>query len=244
MRVEHFPRQDVPPGVVPVEMLSPKDLIALGLDPVEVYRMQDELADMGLGLGISLKGLVRGVGRGIKGAAKGVFKGAKFVAKTAVKAAPIVLPVAAGGFLAVKYGPGVVSRVARLFKKKPSQVTEADMQRAGATPAVTPSVVEEVATRLTLPDIAAREQPKGDEKSLFDKALELVTRIGPAVPQVVAAAEQVKEVVAPTPAVAPQVTVTVPEGGGVQQAGVAAGGGMPGWLPLAAGLAALALFRR
>lgn len=264
MRASHVDYRNLPPGVIPLDQFTARDIRNMGYDPVQVYRMQEELAEMGLGLGFSIGGLIKGIGKGVVGAAKGVAKGVSTVAtkvvapaaKLALKAAPILLPVAGGAFLISKYGPALVSKAASLLKKAPDQLTEADVQAAQQAAAAMTETATQAVQQMAQPQVAptmfvststpAIEAAKKRGGLDLNKIMELVARTSQAVPQVQQAVESVREAVAPQ-APSTSVTVTAPGGGGeappVQQAGVA--GGIPGWVPLAAvGAVALLAFGR
>ena len=52
---------EVPPGTLPTNLLSDNDLRNCNLDPVHIRQLENELAEMGMGLGISIGGIWRGV---------------------------------------------------------------------------------------------------------------------------------------------------------------------------------------
>lgn len=91
-----YPDQ-VPRGVTPVGLLSDEQLRLCGYDPVTIRRMEEELAEMGLGLG--LEGIFGTLWKGVKGAAKGVAKGVTTVAKVAKPLAPVISTFVPGGRL-------------------------------------------------------------------------------------------------------------------------------------------------
>lgn len=79
---------EIPPGTVPSCMCSDQDLRNCGFDPAEVRQLENELSEMGLGLGISIGGIFRGIGK----VGKGIFKVGKTVVRTAVPVAASFIP--------------------------------------------------------------------------------------------------------------------------------------------------------
>ena len=79
---------EIPPGTIPSCMCSDQDLRDCGFDPVEVRQLENELAEMGLGLGLS--GIFGGIGRAFGKIGTGIFKVGKKIVKTAAPIAAMV----------------------------------------------------------------------------------------------------------------------------------------------------------
>ncbi len=187
----------IPPRVLPSTYVTDQDLRSLGLDAVAVRAAEDELAAMGLGLGIKIGKALGRVG--------------KVVLRTLPVAAGAVAPVAAGVIGAKE----LVPRIARLTRLVP--------RRAPSVPASSvrgPSVLRPVFEAARRPG-AVVTPPSAIVEKVAPKPKEVLKRIveaaAPIVPQVVAPepppAPPPPQPVAPaiTPmAITPPVTVTRP----------------------------------
>jgi hypothetical protein len=84
-------------------MCSDQDLRNCGFDPAEVRQLENELAEMGLGLGISIGGIFGGIGKAIGKVGSRAFKIGKGIVKTAVPIAASFVP---GGSQVLSLLPG------------------------------------------------------------------------------------------------------------------------------------------
>lgn len=237
-----YPDQ-VPRGVTPTGLLTDAQLRLCGYDPVMIRRMEDELAEMGLGLG--LEGIFGDIWKGVKGVAKGVAK----VGKTAVKVgAPIVSTFIPGGRVveeAVKLLPSgrkpQIAPTATISTKRPPTILQKAAQiayRRLPRPEAQVGIRFEPSIPVPAPVLPA---PPSEEPSILEKLRGLVEKHAPTVlPQIIE-----RFAPAPTPAPVPSAPTTVVVPGAPAPVVAPAAAGAPNWLlPVAIGAVALTLLKR
>lgn len=207
--------QDIPPGTIPSSSLSNAELVGLGLNPETVRQYEAELAEMGLGLGISFEGIVSGIGKGISTVAK--YSPAGLAVQAAKK---VTIPAyKAGGRIAAKLAPKVLPTVAPVVAGVVGGPAAAAAARVGAKalfPGATmppadlpaPPAVGDRPALLRASQMITSRAPDGDVKptqgsSLLDRIKGLVERAAPAIPQVVEALSPQERAPVPSPVTTP-----------------------------------------
>lgn len=196
--------------MIPINMVTDRQLTGLGLDPTEVRRLEEELAQMGLGLGISVGGVFRGIKRGVKGVAKGVVKGARFAGKQAIKVAPYAIGAGAAGIAGKALVPVALRAVKRIVRK-PAVAPRAPAVAAREALMKMKPTVAEARRPPSIPEAEAQiaaEKPPSILERLKEAVLPLVPQVAE---RITAPPVQIPEPALP-PSVAPAVTPPAPPG--------------------------------